>query len=248
MPPFDDKSFGYSARDYYGTIEEILHTIKDHYLDFTEVWINDLKDKGNKPYNLKKKQVSHMVSIMDSYDQYEFNNNFIEILNDYNEFLTFLTIYDLDYLEDEYSHLDLRMRVKEPQSYVSKLLHYRINKNELGKIPLNKCLNDLLGLRLIVPGFNYNCPEFKGLFESIQNRFKEKGYRVKLNHQCVGDYEAIHIYFDGENNAHFPWELQIWSKEQAKINYDSHALHKQAYTEWAGVYKDIQTSERKGGE
>lgn len=53
-----------------------------------------------------------------------------------------------------------------------------------------------------------------------------------------GNYKAIHVYFNKDNYA-FPWELQIWNKQDEENNLESHKKYKQDYIKWE--------SENKGG-
>lgn len=42
-----------------------------------------------------------------------------------------------------------------------------------------------------------------------------------------GGYVGLHLYFKNKNNRFFPWELQVWSIDQAELNEQSHKEHKQ---------------------
>ncbi|MGO8609138.1 hypothetical protein ACC848_39940, partial [Rhizobium johnstonii] len=44
----------------------------------------------------------------------------------------------------------IRYRIKQAESISEKLLYYMTDVHEFGKVPLNKCLNDLLGFRILV--------------------------------------------------------------------------------------------------
>lgn len=117
----------------------------------------------------------------------------------------------------------INSRVKAYNSIQSKIQSYA-NNHENGKIPLKKCLNDILGLRIILDTpINY-----------IKIRkFIEKSFpRLKCIERNIDEYYAVHIYFGNEDNYKFQWELQIWDKEHEKTNLDSHARYKQNYTRW----------------
>ena len=122
-------------------------------------------------------------------------------------------------------HYILSNRIKLENSIQYKIYNYMISeKHEKGEVPINKCLNDLFGLRVILP------KEIN--FEFLEN-YISKNYKDKL--RCVksirGDYVATHIYFK-YNNYTFPWELQIWDKVHEKTNLKSHADYKQNYAKW----------------
>jgi len=61
-----------------------------------------------------------------------------------------------------------------------------------------------------------------------------------------GKYRATHIYFYGDNNKNFPWELQIWKPDDFETNEESHKFHKQEYVAWAADYKN--SFEEDGGD
>ena len=78
--------------------------------------------------------------------------------------------------------------------------------------PINKCFNDLFGVRII---FNYDFS-----FDDINNVFEKIKSDYDINLKCIDsskkDYVATHIYFKIDN-YNFPWELQIWSKKTLRI-------------------------------
>ena len=97
-------------------------------------------------------------------------------------------------------------------------------------MPINKCINDLFGVRIIL--------EESVTFEEVQ-AFMEKNYREK--YRCIDssklDYKAVHLYFR-ENNYTFPWELQIWNRCDVENNFASHKKYKQEYTIWERESKE----------
>lgn len=63
--------------------------------------------------------------------------------------------------------------------------------HEAGNIPINKCINDIYGIRMITKeALQY--PEIK---EKIEHRYKN----LKCIDSSKGDYKAIHIYFKKDN-------------------------------------------------
>lgn len=176
-------------------------------------------------YNLKKCQVNKVVE--GTKEQVNVNVFFQEYLDDYCSGLHFVSLE----IESIINHNSFDSRVKQPQSRLSKLLTYRFEKSEKGSLPLNKCLNDLYGCRLTL--------KFEDLEEScevLKNALFDFK-RVKIKLRKVGLYEAIHIYYLGENNQCFPWELQIWHVDKAATNRESHAKHKQDYLKWTTEMK-----------
>ena len=102
----------------------------------------------------------------------------------------------------------------------------------IGEVPLNKCFNDLYGIRIIFP----QSISYKEIKKFVDEKYKGK---LKCYNASKGKYIATHIYFKNGNNS-FQWELQIWNKENEKNNINSHEQYKQGYTKWE--------EENKGGE
>lgn len=187
----------------------------------------------NKRYNLKRTQVSDIcksgsdigdgTNIVFDFDFIIYMNEYCELLNKVH-FHAFYDFLDLD------GDLNLTSRIKDPDSRISKIRHYRFFKNEKGKVNLNKCLNDLMGFRILVDDFAHDDYTIDTLKQSLAKS------RIRVHNSCKGDYKATHVYFNNGNNIYFPWELQIWNKSDFDNNIRSHAIHKQAYTEWPSVY------------
>lgn len=81
-------------------------------------------------------------------------------------------------------------RVKAQNSLESKIQRYIDNKDEHGLSPINKCVNDLFGVRIVYSG--------KIDFEDFKNHI-ESQFDLKCIKALREDYEAIHIYFKKDN-------------------------------------------------
>lgn len=208
----------------YETIRSIVEEISEIHKYF---W-NECNEVHNLPFiNLKKKQIRNVFD-----DELKIiRRDFMSLILEYHTLLSKMII-EIE-LEYEYSDLEFRPRVKQIDSIVNKLAYYRYEKVEEGKVPLNKCLNDLLGFRIMVEGFDHTCKEFDGLCQEMSTI-----HNIKKENSSKGDYKATHIYFRGEKNLYFPWELQIWDKNDEVQNEASHKEHKRDYTKWPGVYKE----------
>lgn len=127
---------------------------------------------------------------------------------------------------------EINSRVKATNSIEYKINNYMSIKHEYGKVPINKCFNDIYGIRIILD---------KAVeYEDIKDFIEKYNYaKIKCYNASKQDYVATHLYFK-KNNYSFQWELQIWNKEYEKSNILSHALYKQDYTKWE--------NENKGGE
>ena len=173
------------------------------------------KDKRYKPINMKKIQVADVV----------LNNELLDIIYDYRNFIS---NYYTDLLND-ISLLKLNnqveLRIKAYSSLQDKInRYYAEKKHEYGKISINKCVNDILGIRLI---FN----EAKNLQE-VMNYINKKYNNLKSIDSSKDGYVATHVYFMKNDNLKFQWELQLWNKKDVENNKECHEKYKQEYTKF----------------
>ena len=112
--------------------------------------------------------------------------------------------------------------VKNRNSIEYKIKNY-IENHENGKITINKCLNDLFGIRII-------CKDQID-FSQINHLVKEKYDKLKCIDSSKIEYKATHIYFK-QSNFEFQWELQIWNEDDEINNIRSHEKYKQDYVRW----------------
>lgn len=118
---------------------------------------------------------------------------------------------------------NVHWRTKALNSIQYKIENYE-KKQEKGKVPLKKCLNDIFGIRII---FNEDIN-----YKDINNFLKENFPNLKCIERVKDEYYAIHIYFGNNDNKRFQWELQLWNKKNESTNFISHAKHKQDYIKW----------------
>lgn len=202
-------------------IVELAKHINKLHADFSSQWLSQTAA----PYNLKSKQINDVFS-----DDAELKPEFIQYMDDYCDLLLDELLLNAHYntLLENYP---IRTRIKEPNSRMPKLYHYKLNKGEGGRVNLKKCLNDLFGFRIFVENFDHSDATEKHLTDLLHDL---KG--IKVHNSSKGDYQATHIYFQNGNNKFFPWELQIWCNKDEHTNIESHAKHKQAYTKWPRIY------------
>ena len=121
-------------------------------------------------------------------------------------------------------------RVKAQNSIEFKIQNYKTERHEFGKIPINKCINDLFGIRI----FLREPLTFDEVYSFIEDTYPNR-------YRCIDsskfDYKAVHLYFK-ENNQSFPWELQIWNMCDMDSNFSSHKKYKQEYTAWEKESKE----------
>lgn len=196
-------------------IEEIINHIQYEYDNINNSW---KKSKNYEKINLKKSLIKDLNSrdrIMDTIFEYRdyINKNIIN--------------FSLNIQRCCFSTVRINTRVKAQNSIEYKIYNYQEN-HENGNIPINKCLNDIYGIRIIT--------NKKVKYEDIQKIVSEKYKNLKCIDSSKGSYKAIHIYFK-DDNCSFPWELQIWNQEDEKSNLESHKKYKQGYTKWENESK-----------
>ncbi|WOI91918.1 hypothetical protein RYQ61_03630 [Streptococcus intermedius] len=187
----------------YEDIVHIICEINDLHYSFSNKLSNLLS------FNLKKSVSSVVVS--NSID-----SDFQELINSYKKELNSI-VGRLSDIQNKF--VGIRSRIKQAESISEKLLYYMTDVHEFGKVPLNKCLNDFLGFRILVI-------DLESVYGALKcdNRVTNI---TKMYLRTDGDYSGIHLYFKNGNNKFFPWELQIWDIEQSSSNEKSHKEHKQ---------------------
>lgn len=127
----------------------------------------------------------------------------------------------------------IRFRVKNTNAIEYKIQRYKNSKEHLfGKIPINKCLNDLYGARIIIDS-GLTPAEICNLINKIY------GGKYKCINSSNNGYKAAHLYFKiKEDNRNYQWELQIWNIRDEKNNIESHELYQQEYTKWERENKE----------
>lgn len=213
----------------------LVNEIDNFHLELSKKWVNEYTDST---VNMKRTRVDHLVDI----EKMTIAPYFLKIINDYITFLSIETIYN-DF-EFDYVEYDVRTRIKQKDSIVNKLLHYRNNSKiyATGKVPVNKCLNDIFGIRIVFEDFDHSDENFQQFLYFIKEVFN-----LKVVSKCSYEYNATHLYFKNRRNIYFPWELQIWSKNDEKNNEKSHEMHlrKRSYSSWPIIYKNNEGIERR---
>ncbi|AJK27755.1 hypothetical protein ABNB59_22105 [Paenibacillus larvae] len=210
----------------YIPIIELITAISDIHKKFSDEYLERFSSRLK---NLKKQLVR---------DAFEdglniVNEDYYSLIQNYHEMLrAFIVETELEY---EYADLDLRIRIKQTESIMHKLIYYKTGRSEEGKVPINKCLNDLLGFRIFIDGFDHNCNKLNDLCQTLNAKYSIKD-------RSNGNYRGTHVYFYSDNKA-FPWELQIWNKADESTNEQSHKTHKskREYIKWPNTYKNSKT-------
>lgn len=216
-------------------ITNFIDFVDAKYVDINEEWraINE-----NIGINFRRKNVKDVVFHLKE-GEYQINSSFFIETKKYQNFLSekFLKG-ELDQeIENPFSDnfTPALIRTKSHNSIISKVLTYRKRRKEEGAVPINKCLNDLLGYRIIIP-IEYINFDINDLVHNIQLYCDNKcSTRCKVRNSSKpagsGVYKALHINLDKDNYS-FPWEVQIWAKQDSESNYLLHEVHKQDYIQW----------------
>lgn len=215
-------------------LQRIIKEIFKRYQQYSKKYETSETEK----INLKRKCIYHFLEkeneILDS-------NIFREIENFKNlidqEASSFL-------IDEEISILNTDRRIKNDKSIYNKLLKYRMGPEE-GKIPIQKCLNDLLGYRFIFTN-NINFDDLYDCLKGIVEKDKELNSKVRVLDSSKNNYKAIHLYFKGVSNCTFPCELQVWLNDDDKTNKQSHKLYKQDYLNWEEKETNIVSENERG--
>lgn len=195
----------------------IDYIIKAHF-DFNLRYNEYLKDLG-KDKNMVNFKKTYLYTVAESNVFYESILDYILYINDYFGM-------DLDKsLENLGLPYKIEHRIKRPNSIQDKIHNYTHTERHCGgKQPINKCLNDLLGIRVIF--------DEEVSFNVLQSFIEQNNYTsLKATDSTKNDYKALHIYFK-QDNWHFPWELQVWCSKDAENNRKSHSMYKQEATKW----------------
>lgn len=204
-----------SMSDVLYELGDLIEHIHSQYTDFTNEWLYKLPIK----FNLKKMRV----------DDIEVNGLIYKHILEYVRMLNEKSA-EIVLEISGVSSQKVTSRVKTQNSIEYKINNYKTEQHEYGKIPINKCLNDLFGLRIVTK----TPVSFDEVFSFVGEKYNGK-------YKCIDssklEYKATHIYFKN-GNCFFPWELQIWNENDVESNFASHKKYKQEYTNWENVSKE----------
>lgn len=198
-------------------LENLINFILIEFMEFNEKW---QKSNYYTKINLKNNLVCDLLE----------NEKILNTIFNYREFINENNIQlIMDFKKFNSENAKINIRTKSKNSIEYKIKNY-IENHENGKIPIEKCLNDLFGIRII-------CGQ-KLTYEQIKEFINQKYNKLKCIYSLRQEYKATHIYFK-QDNFNFQWELQVWNKEDEINNINSHEKYKQDYVKWE--------KENKGG-
>lgn len=195
----------------------IIECIYNKYKEYCSHW-NGIKKQS---LNLKSKLICDIYNPTCGVDR-----DFLEYMYTFKDglmkFYTGIMI-ELDNAISITQKTEFTGRVKTEDSIRNKIFMKAHDKN--GKFPINKCLNDLLGLRIIDQNYKNNI----SMLENEIFRFKNQGFSINnIYRDTVEGYKGYHIYFKDSNQS-FPIELQIWDSVDKEKNRELHVPYKQNY-------------------
>ncbi|MCR1952939.1 hypothetical protein NSA50_18205 [Clostridium sp. DSM 100503] len=198
---------------------ELFDVINREYTSYCIRW----NENFTKSYNLGKVCICDVYSLKSGIDKEfkKYMDSFIDGLLR----LSMNIFYEFNRLNPDFK---IRTRIKDPQSILGKI--ERKSKMNSGKFPINKILNDLLGIRIVDRNYKDNIEYIKEYFEVAE-------YKVKHMLRIKDEYIGYHVYFKQDKNIYFPIELQIWDSEYEINNYESHKVYKEDYIFWSEKYK-----------
>ena len=201
---------------------DIIDKLIDDILEDKKAFGEEFNVNALGAYNLRKTSFSDIIN--DDEFVHHIIPNYISKLKsfiDQEQLLVFwLSKYDFQY------------RVKNPDTVFLKIKQYSEREKEKGKLQLKKSLNDLFGIRIILPGIISNKNNILLFLEREKENQKISRYYLRED----GNYCGIHCYF-AKDNFTFPWELQIWDAKSKADNYDEHELHEvQRKEESEGIF------------
>ncbi len=196
-------------------LEELLECIIEEYSRVSNQW---KKEDNYKEINFKQK-VKNI---------YHNKDEILAIVLLYREFLEKATVPLVMKLQkfNIKNKSSVESRVKVQNSVEHKIENYMTAKHLNGNGPMERCLNDLFGMRII---YDKNIG-----YKEVEQLMKQSYPQLRCIEAIRGEnqeYKAIHIYFK-EDKYTFQWELQVWNRENELTNKKSHEKYKQDYKKW----------------
>lgn len=195
-------------------IIQIIVDIVTQYADIVREWKEEFSDI--RYYNLRKLQICDVVEDSNFYD---YTQAFRTFVDEKYQKITFMHNNGL------LTSARVTNRVKSIRSMDDKIRRYN-SGNLHGKMKVNKCLNDIVGFRIIL-GDNLNRIQIANLLSDKYSSTREQSFRI--TEASKNGYYATHVYFKVDNSC-FPCEIQLWNMEDAKQNIKMHFSYKEDYT------------------
>ena len=173
-------------------VERLIFEINTILIKYSEEYFESGK--------LAKVNLNHTFAKVPVDEILKYRLNLHESINDY---LMVADVSDISYF----------YRVKTSESILDKI--ERFTKRPEG-YPVNSVLNDIFGARVILP--TSVITEVMDRLDDWKEEYGLKNWYLK----DTGDYTGIHLYFKNKSHFYYPWELQIWDKNDIFRNIESH--------------------------
>lgn len=196
-------------KDVYDELRAVIDFLQCKYSEVTNEWLQS----SVRQMNMKKVLVAEIDV---GGPVYQSIMEYVQLLNERSV--------DIELQLSSVCNCAVTSRVKAKNSIEYKIYNYKTARHVYGKIPMNKCINDLFGARIILDTYL--------TFEELRAFvFREYSNSYKCIDSSKLDYKATHLYFSAGNKS-FPWELQVWNQCDVRGNLASHKRYKQDYTTW----------------
>lgn len=174
-------------------VERLIFEINTIHIKYSEEYFESGK--------LAKVNLNHTFAKAPVDEILKYRLNLHESINDY---LMVADVSDISYF----------YRVKTSESILDKI--ERFTKRPTKGYPVNSVLNDIFGARVILP--TSVITEVMDCLDDWKEEYGLKNWYLK----DTEDYTGIHLYFKNKSHFYYPWELQIWDKNDISRNIESH--------------------------
>ena len=174
-------------------VERLIFEINTIHIKYSEEYFESGK--------LAKVNLNHTFAKAPVDEILKYRLNLHESINDY---LMVADVSDISYF----------YRVKTSGSILDKI--ERFTKRPTKGYPVNSVLNDIFGARVILP--TSVITEVMDCLDDWKEEYGLKNWYLK----DTEDYTGIHLYFKNKSHFYYPWELQIWDKNDIFRNIESH--------------------------
>lgn len=174
-------------------VERLIFEINTIHIKYSEEYFESGK--------LAKVNLNHTFAKAPVDEILKYRLNLHESINDY------LMVADVSDISHFY-------RVKTSESILDKI--ERFTKRPTKGYPVNSVLNDIFGARVILP--TSVITEVMDCLDDWKEEYGLKNWYLK----DTEDYTGIHLYFKNKSHFYYPWELQIWDKNDISRNIESH--------------------------
>lgn len=199
-------------------LRDLIFRIRDIHASVTEGWRDHARRNGLSVFNQRSTKVKHLDS----------KRELMESVYGYVDFLRGRP--ELSEFVGQFDGYEITSRVKNHNSIEEKIDDYCRKRVQRGEVSVNKCLNDLFGIRIIIDCESLDDDDLTSMTDSFGNALTLEDKDVPARGD-IPPYIAKHIYFK-QSNEDYRWELQIWRTADQENNHESHRKHRYIYRGW----------------